>query len=391
MAGRFGTHFRTVFLAALLQELSFSLMLHFSGYAERLGATEPQIGLLYSSAAVVALVGRPTLGRVLDLVPRRSVLLAGGVLNVVALLGLMAADAWGPRLWGLFLLLRIVQIFLFTAMLTMAADLIPVESRTRGLALFGLSGLVPIALGGVIGDLVIEVADFDALFVVAAAAGAGSWLLVRRLPPAGEPVEHERRSFWSALAQHDLLPLWLVTFCFALGLEAIFSFLRVFVETQDVGSAGVFFAVYGVAGAVTRLLGRGLYERVNPRPFVSGALLAYAAGVSLLGVGTSAALAGAALVCGVAHGAVFPMLSSQVVARARDAERGSAMATFTALFDIALLVGAPATGFLIDARSYAAAFVAISVVQVAGAVAYAAWDRPPVASAAPASSVPSAP
>ena len=35
MAGRFGSHFRTVFLAALLQELSFSLMLHFSGYADR--------------------------------------------------------------------------------------------------------------------------------------------------------------------------------------------------------------------------------------------------------------------------------------------------------------------------------------------------------------------
>jgi predicted MFS family arabinose efflux permease len=85
----------------------------------------------------------------------------------------------------------------------------------------------------------------------------------------------------------------------------------------------------------------------------------------------------AAVVCGVAHGAVFPMLSSQVVHRARDAERGSAMSIFTSLFDIALLLGAPAAGFLIESRGYGTSFLALAAVQVAGAIVYAAWDRAP--------------
>lgn len=377
MAARFGTHFRTVFLASLLQELAFSLMLHFPGYAGELGATESRIGLLLSAAAVAALLGRPGFGRVLDLVARRSVLLAGGLANAVVLAALVLADGWGPPLWGLFLAQRILQILLFTAMLTLAADLLPVESRTRGLALFGLSGLVPIAGGGALGDVLVRVWGFDALFAAAAAGALGSWLLVCRLPDVLDRGERPRRGFWAALAQADLLPLWLATFCFALGLEAIFAFLRVYVEADDVGSAGVFFLLYGATGAVTRLVGRGLYERVEPRPFVTGALAGYAAGLAVLATGSVLALGLAAVVCGVAHGALFPMLSSQVVARARSAERGSAMATFTALFDIALLLGAPAVGFLIEARGYAAGFGALAAVQLAGAVAYAVWDRGP--------------
>ena len=41
--------------------------------------------------------------------------------------------------------------------------------------------------------------------------------------------------------------------------------------------------------------------------------------------------------------------------------------------------GAPAAGFLIEARGYGPSFLALAAVQVLGAVVYAAWDRTPVA------------
>jgi predicted MFS family arabinose efflux permease len=83
---------------------------------------------------------------------------------------------------------------------------------------------------------------------------------------------------------------------------------------------------------------------------------------------------------GLAHGAVFPILTSQVVNRARTAERGSAMSTFTSIFDIALLLSAPAVGLLIDGFSYRIAFATVSLALVIGAVVYAFWDRRLVAS-----------
>jgi predicted MFS family arabinose efflux permease len=83
----------------------------------------------------------------------------------------------------------------------------------------------------------------------------------------------------------------------------------------------------------------------------------------------------AAVVTGTAHGAAFPLLSSEVVNRARVSERGSAMATFTSIFDIALVAGAPSVGFVIEGFNYLAAFSGLGVVLVIGAMAYRQWDR----------------
>jgi predicted MFS family arabinose efflux permease len=168
----------------------------------------------------------------------------------------------------------------------------------------------------------------------------------------------------------------LATLALSIGLETIFTFTRTFVADRGVGSTGLFFGVYGVTAASMRILGGRHYDRVPHRPLVAGALLAYGAGLVLLGLAGSApmvALAGFA--AGMAHGAIFPILTSEVVSRARTAERGSAMAIFTSIFDIALLLAAPSVGFLIDGFDYRLAFGVVSIVLVAGAAIYAWWDH----------------
>lgn len=178
------------------------------------------------------------------------------------------------------------------------------------------------------------------------------------------------------MAQRNLLPLWLATLALSIGMETIFTFTRTFVANRGVGSTGLFFGVYGVTAASMRIFGGRHYDRIPHRPLVAGALLAYGAGLLFLGVAESAtmvALAGFA--AGLSHGAVFPILTSQVVSRARTAERGSAMAIFTSIFDIALLVAAPAVGFLIDGFSYRLAFGGVAVAVSAGAVLYGWWDH----------------
>ena len=381
MSARFGPNFGKVFAAALLQEVSFFLLVNLPGYMETLGTTESRIGILYAAAAVLSLCIRPALGRILDLTHRRTVLLVTGILNATIVLTFALTSVWGPWFWGLFLAQRVLQIVLFTTMLTYGADSIPTEHRTQGLALLGLSGLFPIALGGVAGDLVIDVFGYTALFVTAATASLASWLLVWRLPLLPVLGHRPRRGFWAALAQRNLLPLWLATLALSIGMETIFTFTRTFVTERGVGSTGLFFGVYGVTAASMRIFGGRHYDRVPHRPLVAGALVSYGAGLLLLGVAESAgmvALAGVA--AGLAHGVVFPILTSEVVNRARTAERGSAMSIFTSIFDIALLVAAPAVGFLIDGFDYRLAFGVVSIVLAAGAIIYTWWDRRLVAS-----------
>ena len=373
---RFGDNFNRLFAAALLQEMSFALLIHLPGYLSDLGATEALIGVLYSASAVISLVFRPWLGRILDLTHRRTVLLVAAVINVGIVLLLATTAEWGPYLWAIFLVQRTIQIALFTTMLTYGADSIPIERRTQGLAIFGLTGLIPLGLGGFLGDVIINQGGFNSLFYAAAAVSLGSWLIVWTLPTLPVRGRQPRRSFWAAFAQKTLLPLWFVSLLFAVGIESLFTFVRTFVVDRDVGTTGLFLGVYGTAAAITRIIGGRLYDRVPHRPLLTGAIAAYGVGLVVLGAAFSVPmLVTAAIVTGTAHGAAFPLMSSEVVNRARVSERGSAMATFTSLFDIALVAGAPIVGFMIEGISYFVAFTVVGVAIAVGAFVYRVWDR----------------
>ncbi len=373
---RFGPNFPRLFAAALIQELCYSLLIHVPGYFNELGATEGMIGLLYAGGAVLSLLFRPLFGRILDLTHRRTVMLVAAVFNIAVLVALSGTSEWGPYLWALFLVQRTVQLALFTTMLTYGADSIPVERRTQGLAIFGLSGLIPIAVGGYMGDVIIDAFGFSGLFVAAATASFISWLIVWTLPVLPIRIREPRRSFWAALAQKNLLPLWFATLMFAIGMESLFTFTRTFVDERQVATAGVFFGIYGVTAAVTRIAGGPLYDRITHRTLVVASIAGYGLALGLMAITQSALLLGlAAITGGTAHGVAFPLLSSEVVTRARVSERGSAMATFTSIFDIALLAGAPAVGFLIDGFDYLVGFGAVCIALVAGSMIYRVWDR----------------
>lgn len=372
---RFGPNFPRLFSAALLQELAWSLLIHVPGYFSELGASEGLIGVLYASSALASLAFRPLLGRILDLTRRRTVILVSAVVNITVLVILSTTSVWGPLLWGLFLIQRTAQLALFTTMLTYGADSIPVERRTQGLAIFGLSGLIPIGIGGYAGDVVVESLGYVGLFRAAAGVSLVSWFIVWTLPVLPVRGRQPRRSFWAALAQPNLLPVWFATLMFAVGMESIFTFARTFVDDRQVGTAGIFFAVYGLTAAITRLAGGRMYDTVPHRLLVAGSIAGYGIGLGLLAASFNVGmLAAAAAVTGTCHGAAFPLLSSEVVNRARVSERGSAMATFTSIFDIAVLAGAPAVGFLIDGFDYLVAFTTAGVALVLGAVVYRAWE-----------------
>jgi predicted MFS family arabinose efflux permease len=381
MLTKFGPAFPRLFIAAILQELSFALMVHFPGYLEGLGVSEGTFGILYAAAAVAALSLRPGFGKLLDLTHRRTVLLFAGALNSVLLLSLLAATSWGPLLWVLFLGHRVVQIGLFTAMLTYGADAIPEERRTQGLAIFGLSGLIPLSLAGVAGDVIIDNVGFGGLFIASAAAGLASWGIVWTLPLLKIRGPSPRRGFFHALVQRNLLPVWWITLSFSAGLETLFTFTRTFVDERQIGSTGLFFGVYGLTAAVTRIVGGRSYDRIPQRPLVMVAIFSYAASLAMLAQTQTVLLFTlAAAIGGMAHGAVFPVLSSSVVYRARDSERGSAVSIFTSLFDVSLLLSAPVVGTLIEQFSYTVAFTTMGEFLLFGGLVYAWWDRRLIAS-----------
>jgi len=174
--------FTLVWIAGFLQELAWSLMIHFPGFLSDLGMREAGIGLLYSLSGVAGLLGRPMLGRLMDNVGRRPVLLIAAISNAASVAAMTLLGEIGVWLVFLFVAHRVFQIAVFTAMLTLSADVLPEDRRTEGLAIYGLCGLIPMATAGAIGDLLLGWRGFEMLLLTAAALAALSWSLIWFVP-----------------------------------------------------------------------------------------------------------------------------------------------------------------------------------------------------------------
>jgi predicted MFS family arabinose efflux permease len=309
---------------------------------------------------------------------RRGVILTGGVLNTIVCSLYLTLHAMGPWVYVLRMLHGLAEAMLFTSLFTVAADLVPAGRRTEGIALFGVSGMLPVALGGLLGDALLARSGFAALFEVAAGFAAASLLLSLPLrePPRAGPGGEPARGFFSALSQPDLLPLWWMGTLFAVALAASFAFVRRMVDDTGIGSVGGFFGAYAASAIVLRLFFGWLPERVGPKRLLYPALATLAAGfLALAGAGSARDVMLAGALCGAGHGYVFPILFGLVVSRARDADRGSATAVFTALFDIGVVVGGPLFGGIARSRGFPGVYAAAAGVVVLGAAGFSLWDR----------------
>ncbi len=302
----------------------------------------------------------------------------GGVLNTLVCVLYLTVDSIGPWIYAVRVLHGLAEALLFTGFFTLAADWVPARRRTEGLALFGVSGMLPISLGGLIGDAVLERAGYPELFGLAGAIALASLALSIPLREAPRTVgEGEApRGFSAAATQRNLVPLWFVGTIFSLALTAVFTFIKRFVMETELGSVGLFFTAYTVAALVLRVFFGWVPDRVGPKRVLLPALAVLALGFHAVATAESARdVAWAGVLCGVGHGYTFPILFSLVVGRARDAERGAAMSIFTALFDVGVLMGGPSLGWVIDAHGFGTMFNGAAVLVLAGTAVFALWDR----------------
>ncbi len=365
--------------AALMEGLSWALFLHFPGYLQDLGATEVQIGLVVGVASITSVVIRPWVGAVSDTRGRRPLILVGNAINVLGLLLYLTVQSIGPWLYIVRIIHGIGIGILFPVLFTYAADIVPVERRTQGLALFGVSGLLPIALGGVIGDIVLGIWSFRALFMTALLCALAALLLSL---PLAETVERSAgrgisiSPFFRALRDGKLAPLWFIIGIFSMVLTSYFVFLKTYVNDTGTGSVGLFFGAYAVTAILLRVFLGWLPDRVGARRVLYPSLVLLAFGFLVLAAADSDSHIGVAgILSGIGHGFGFPILMTMVVDRATEDERGSAVALFTSEIDLGLLLGGPTLGAVIAGWGYGAMFLLCAALTVAAIPVFNAWDR----------------
>jgi MFS family permease len=365
--------------AHFFQGLALHLYVHLPGFLKELGAPEVEIGSVYAITAAVAIASRPFVGRIMDRRGRRVVILAGGALHLFVCLLYLTVQARGAWVVAVRAVHGVAEAALFSSLFTLAADIVPASRRTEGIALFGVSGLLPIAVSGLLGDAVLGIASYRTLFGLSAALAAVAFaasLPVQDVRPSAAGAQESERSFWLAVLEPRLLPLWFVGTVFAICLAAVFTFMKTYVLETGNGTVGQFFAAYIVAACFVRVAFGWLPDRVGARRSLLCALSALGLGLMLLALARSRVeLAAAGMLCGLGHGFAFPILGGLVVSRAVPAERGTVLAWFTAVFDLGTLIGGPLFGAMVSAFGYRTMYETAGFGCLLGTVVYAFWER----------------
>ena len=370
--------FLLVSIANFTSGMAYALFLHFSGYLAELGASDTQIGLIYGATAVASISIRPLLGTVMDRYGRVPVILAGNVLNIIFVLLYLTVSTLGPWVYFVRIGHGVAEAMLFASFFTYGADVVPASRRTEGIALFGVSGLLPIGVAGVLGDFVLSIGGFRELFLTAAGFAIVTLLLSLPLPerrPELKPGE-KPRGFWRVVADRNLLPIWWMIGSFSTALTAYFVFIRRYVDDTGVGSVGLFFSTYVVVAILERIFFGWLPDRVGRKRVLYPSLVVLIAGFFVLaGASSWVGVAIAGGLAGAGHGFVFPILTALMVDRAPDADRGSAMSFYTALFDVGTLIGGPIMGAIIDSAGWGPMYVTAGAALGVATVIFARWDR----------------
>jgi MFS family permease len=350
---------RTFVLAAaahFLHALAFYLFLSLPGYLKELGATELDIGLLFGATAATAIVLRPPLGHAIDRRGARRVMLMGGALSTVVCAMYVTISQLGAWVYAVRIAHGISEAVLFASLFAYAAEVVPAARRIEGIALFGVSGLIPMVLSGWAGEAILAASSYTHLFAAASVLSAMAFGLTFLLPEVPRSSEIPR-GILVAAADRDLLPLWFAGLFFAIAIAGPFTFIKTFVMETGRGTMGSFVAAYGLAACLVRVLLGRLPERLGPKRVLYPAMAIMVCGFAVLVAWKDArALPLSGFLCGMGHGYTFPILLGLVVDRARASERGAALSVFTALFDGGTMIGGPLLGGIVRGVGYPAMF-----------------------------------
>jgi MFS family permease len=335
---------------------------------DELGGSGLAVGVVVGAFAVSAALVRPWVGRLGDVVGRRTMSVAGAGLAALGILplGLVPAISF---LVVLRLVAGLGEAFFFIGAATAAQDLAPDHRRGEAASLFSVAIYAGLAFGPTIGETIYTRAGSTPTWLFAgAAAGVAfllSWFIPRDLGRVADPAPRRGLLHPAAILPGSILLLGLI------GFTGFSAFLPLYVDDVGVDGAGPFFLVYGVIVLVVRIAGSRLPDRLGPVRTSSYALVAIAAGIgSVAAFATPAGIWVGTVLLAIGMSLLFPALFTLAVNRAPTNERSHAVGTFSLFFDLSQGLGAPALGLAVTAfGTERAAFVLGALVALAGLVA----------------------
>ncbi len=362
-----------------LQALGYASMVLLPVYLDHLQASRTEIGLIMASAAFSGLLARPGVAWMLDHVGYRATVFAGTLILSVGLGMFFFVDRLGPMVLLARLTVGVGTGSLFAAYFTLASRIVPVSRRTQGLALFGISGLVPLLVNPAVQGMGIAPADLRLFFPL---VGLATLLSILPIIPLQEPetdappTPPNLKDTLRALRQPALRPVWFACVALAAFAASFMAYVTVVAGDRGVQNPSALWFAYAGGAALVRVAFGGRVEKIGPSRLVAPAFMLFVgAGLAAALADTGPAFMVAGLLGGLGHGIGFPVITSLAVTRTPDHIRGAGMSTLTGFWELSSLTLTPFFGLLSDHFGDRVLFYALAGLAGAAVILWGPLER----------------
>ena len=351
-----------VCIANFLMACSFNLLMPSIPLyiTEHLGVPQTKTGIVLASYAIAILMIRPFSGYLVDLYPRKKILLISFICYVAIFFGYFYAVTifvfvivrfFHGVTWGLSTV----------SSSTLAIDIVPSERRAEGIGYFGTFMNVAMAIGPFIAIHIYQEYSFQTLLYCAIFMGILGIIAVSFIKAPERPkLEREKMSF----DRFFLLPAWPIFLnqllpCFAWG--TIGPFVAQYGKQINIPNAGIFF-LFWAGGIIAsrifsgRMVDKGHIHLVNTSAMgiVAISFLAFAL------IHNIVAFCVSGLFIGIGFGMMFPALQTLYINMAENNQRGTANSTYLVGFDLGLALGMLVGGYISGIYSFEILFLVAS-------------------------------
>lgn len=329
---------------------------------DELGGTEATAGFVMGSAAFSALATRIWFGRTADRRGARRILVIGGVLGAIAFVMLAASDSLGGAT-GARLVLGASGAAMVTAATMLGIQLAPESRRSQAAAFVLISFHAGMGLGPMVAEAMLDALSYSWVWLAAAGTSLASSLIAMLLhfrpgDPEAEP---------SPMIHRNALLPGVVTLFGVFAFNGYMTFLPLYARDVGLEDAGLAFLVASITMVIIRGSLGWVPDRVGAVRAGSAALVftAFAAAVVAMWATPLGVVIGAALIA-AGLSLQSPSFIALAVRGVSDRERGSAMATFTAFYDVAGAIVGPVMGLIVANAGYRPAFLTTAAMSIIG-------------------------
>jgi len=330
-----------------------------------LGSGNLAVGIVVGAFALTAVVLRPFVGRISDRKGRRLLIIGGGLVVGASIVGYDLSDSLGPLLIAR-LLTGVGEAAFYVGAATVINDIAPNERRGEALSYFSLALFGGLAVGTVLGEVILDAAGFTPMFWVAGASAAFAGLVgfvVTETRPEGAGQGPMKLIHRGALLPGTVLGtnIW--------GLATFSAFIPLYALQIGMDGSRFVFALNSAIIIAIRLFGAKLPDRLGPLLSSRLALSGVALGFAIMGMWSDpVGLYVGTVFYSVGHALLFPALMTMAINQAPPSERGAVIGTFTSFFDLFFGIGAASAGAIASQVGYTGAFSIAGLVAAGGLV-----------------------